>query len=77
MTRDLDELNRLVGTMPREMAREVLNFARHLQRKLARAAEETAEWDDDSRFGADDGFDAYHPMDRWDAVAPAGVKDVA
>ena len=39
--------------MPREMAREVLAFARHLQRKHAKAGDGSADWDDDdSRFGA-------------------------
>jgi hypothetical protein len=77
MTSDLDELTRVVGTMPREMAREVLNFAKHLKRQQARATHEAADWEDEfgSRFDADAGFAAYHP---WDAVdAPAGAKDVA
>lgn len=75
MTRELDELTRVVGTMPREMAREVLNFARYLQRKHARSADETADWDDD--FGArtaDAAFTGYHP---WDAADGPAVKDVA
>lgn len=75
MTSDLDELTRVVGTMPREMAREVLNFARYLQRKHAQAGDPANDWEDDygSRYG-DEGF-AYH---RWDAVdSPAGARDVA
>ena len=77
MTSDLDELMRVVGTMPREMAREVLNFARHLQRAQARAGDESADWADDlgSRYVTDDGLvGGYHP---WDAADPPGVKDVA
>jgi hypothetical protein len=77
MTSELDELTRVVGTMPREMAREVLNFARYLQRKQAEVGESTQDWDDDfgSRYGTDEAFGSYHP---WDAVdAPAGVRDVA
>jgi hypothetical protein len=74
MASDLDELTRVVGTMPHEMAREVLAFARHLQRKHAKAGDGTADWDDDdSRFGADAEFAAYHP---WDAAdAPAAARD--
>jgi len=62
--------------MPREMAREVLNFARFLQRKQAQAGDAAHDWEDDfaSRYGAE-GIGGYHP---WDAVdAPAGAKDVA
>jgi hypothetical protein len=75
MNGDLDELIRVVGTMPREMAREVLNFARHLQRTQARA-DDSAEWDEEfgSRFGAEAGFGSYHP---WDTAEGPGVKDVA
>jgi hypothetical protein len=76
MTSDLDELIRVVGTMPREMAREVLNFARYLQRKHAEAADSAHDWEDDfgSRYG-EDGIGGYHP---WDAVdSPAGARDVA
>jgi hypothetical protein len=77
MQSDLDELSRVVGTMPREMAREVLNFARYLLRKQAQAADAVADWEDDfgSRYGAEVGFGSYHP---WDAAdAPTGAKDVA
>jgi len=77
MTSDLDELTRLVGTMPREMAREVLNFARYLHRKHAEAADPAHDWEEDfgSRYGTDNGFGAYHP---WDAIdSPAGARDVA
>jgi hypothetical protein len=76
MTSDLDELTRVVGTMPREMAREVLNFARYLHRKHAEAADPAHDWEDDfgSRYGAEAGF-SYHP---WDAIdSPAGARDVA
>jgi hypothetical protein len=75
MSSELDELTRVVGTMPREMAREVLNFARYLQRKHGEG-DGTPDWDEDrgSRYG-DGGFDGYHP---WDAAdAPAGARDVA
>lgn len=75
MSRELAELTRVVGTMPREMAREVLNFARFLERKHAQAGDNAADWEDDfnSRNG-DEAF-AYHP---WDAVdSPAGARDVA
>ena len=76
MKSELDELTRVVGTMPREMAREVLNFARYVQRKHAQAGDPAADWDEDfgSRYG-DRRFDGYHP---WDAAdAPAGARDVA
>jgi hypothetical protein len=58
------------------MAREVLNFARYLQRKHAQAADPAHDWEDDfgSRYGAEAGF-SYHP---WDAIdSPAGARDVA
>ena len=60
MTSDLDELTRVVGTMPREMAREVLNFARYLQRKLDHPTDTAPDWDEDfgSRYG-DGGFGGY------------------
>ena len=76
MTSDLDELTRVVGTMPREMAREVLNFARHLQRQHARATHESADWEDDfgSRYHPEAGFTGYHP---WDAAdSPVGAKEI-
>ena len=76
MTSDLDELTRVVGTMPREMAREVLNFARYLQRKHAEAADPAQDWEDDfgSRYG-EELIGGYHP---WDAVdSPAAARDVA
>ena len=75
MSSELDELTRMVGTMPREMAREVLNFARYLQRKQAQG-DATPDWEEDleSRYG-EAGFAGYHP---WDAAdAPAGARDVA
>jgi len=71
MTSDLDELVRVVRGMPREMAREVLNFARYLQRKQTQAEDAAHDWEDDygSRYGAD-GLDGYHPWDTADAPAP-------
>jgi len=65
MTSDLDELTRVVGTMPREMAREVLNFARHLQTKHGPTADD--EDDYGPRLLADPGFASYHPWDTADA----------
>jgi len=44
MTTEVDELTRMVGTMPPELAREVLNFARFLQRKHS---EGNQDWEDD------------------------------
>jgi hypothetical protein len=75
MRSDLAELLRVVEQMPPEMAREVLNFALHLQRKQAAAAD--AESDDgDSRYGTNgEGFDL---LDRWDAIeSPMSRRDVA
>ncbi len=77
MKNELDELTRVVGMMPREMAREVLNFARYLQRKQSQMGETAQDWEDDfgPRYSAEDTFGSYHP---WDAVdAPAGTRDVA
>jgi hypothetical protein len=63
MPPELEEINRLVGTMPRDMAREVLNFARYLQRKHEQGTDSPTDWDDDgSRYG----FGPVHPMERWD-----------
>ena len=75
MTSEQDELSRVVGTMPREMAREVLNFARYLQRKHGEG-DATPDWEEDlgARYG-EAGFAGYHP---WDAAdAPAGARAVA
>jgi hypothetical protein len=49
MSRDLDELTRVVGTMPRDMVREVLNFAMFLQRTHARRMQDPTDWEDDVR----------------------------
>jgi len=75
MASDLDELTRVVGTMPHEMAREVLNFARYLLQKQS-VGGDTADWDDDygSRYGAEVGIGSYHP---WDTADGPGVRDVA
>jgi hypothetical protein len=76
MTSDLDELTRVVGTMPHEMAREVLNFARYLQRKHAQGADESADWEEEfgSRYEPDGPFSGYHP---WDAADSPAARDVA
>jgi hypothetical protein len=52
MQTDLDELTRVVGTMPRDLVREVLAFARYLERKHARTDDPT-DWEDDyaARYG--------------------------
>ena len=75
MQSDLDELTRVVGTMPRELVREVLAFARFLERKHARADDPT-DWEDDygQQFGT--GFDTFPAADEWDADRP-GARDVA
>jgi hypothetical protein len=64
MQSDLDELTRVVGTMPRDLVREVLAFARFLARKQARA-DDPADQDDDfmARFGS--GVDSTN---QWDAA---------
>ena len=63
MQSDLDELTRVVGTMPRDLVREVLAFARFLARKQARADDPGDLEDDDARFGA--GVDS---ISQWDAA---------
>ena len=52
MQSDLDELTRVVGTMPRDLVREVLAFARHLERKHART-DDLMDMEDDyaARYG--------------------------
>ena len=71
MQSDLDELTRVVGTMPRDMVREVLAFARHLERKHARTDDPT-DWEEDyaSGYGLTGTF-ADAPQ------AARGVKDLA
>jgi hypothetical protein len=81
MQSDLDELTRVVGTMPRDLVREVLAFARFLERKHSRA-EDPADWEDDygARFGATfDPLGSGHPNDAWDAddSQVSGTKDAA
>lgn len=75
MNNDLEALNRVVGEMSPEMAREVLNFAMFLQRKQAEGEGEIED-DGDSRFGVNgDGLDI---MNRWDAVeTPMNSRDIA
>lgn len=73
MPPEQEEIARVVAALPRDMAREVLNFARFLQRK--HAAGEDPEEDAGSRYGVTDPLDL---MDRWDAIdSPAGARDVA
>ena len=50
MQSDLEELTRVVGTMPRDLVREVLAFARHLERKHARTDDPT-DWEEDYASG--------------------------
>jgi hypothetical protein len=81
MQSDLDELTRVVGTMPRELVREVLAFARFLERKHARA-EDPTDWEDDygQRFGpTGDPLGSFGPIDRWDpdSARDTGARDVA
>lgn len=73
MRSDLAELLKVVEQMPPEMAREVLNFARFLQRKQSQAAEPD---EGDSHYGTSgEGFDL---LDRWDAIeSPATKRDLA
>lgn len=77
MPPEFQELDRVVRTLPRDMAREVLNFARYLQRKHGQEATDVMDLDDDfgSRFGVTDTLDL---LDRWDAIdSPASARDVA
>ncbi len=76
MTREIDELIRVVSTMPPEMAREILNFALFLQRKQTEAARSDHDESGDSHYGASgEGSDF---LNRWDAVeSPMGQRDVA
>jgi hypothetical protein len=71
MQTDLDELTRVVGTMPRDLVREVLAFARYLERKHARTDDPT-DWEDDyaARYGLTGTYaDPAH--------VTGGVKDLA
>ena len=71
MQTDLDELTRVVGMMPRDLVREVLAFARYLERKHARDDDPT-DWEDDyaARYGLTGTF-ADAPL------TVGGVKDLA
>lgn len=61
MTTELDELHALVSAMPREMVREVLSFARHLDKKAV-SEDDGEDWDG--------GFaDTDTLLDRWEEVA--------
>ena len=75
MRGELDELTRLVGTMPREMAREVLNFARYLQRKHGQG-DATADWEEDldSRYGVG-GFDGGEAREVFGINFRVGAED--
>ena len=71
MQTELDELTRVVGTMPRDLVREVLAFTRYLERKHARTDDPT-DWEEDyaSRYGLTGTYaDAPHTA--------GGVKDLA
>jgi hypothetical protein len=71
MQTELDELTRVVGTMPRDLVREVLAFARYLERKHART-DDPAELEDDyaARYGLTGTYaDAPH--------LNGGIKDLA
>ena len=71
MQTELDELTRVVGTMPRDLVREVLAFARYLERKHART-DDLTDWEEDyaSRYGLTGTYaDA--------AYTTGGVKDLA
>lgn len=71
MQTELDELTRVVGTMPRDMVREVLAFARYLERKHART-DDPMDWEDDYAAGYGlTGTFADGP------VMIGGVKDLA
>ena len=78
MKSQVDELTRMVGMMPPELAREVLNFARFLHRKHT---EGNQDWEDDvSHWGGNpDEFQTLHPFEEWDSSVdlPAVRKDAA
>jgi hypothetical protein len=76
MRNELADLMKVVERMSPEMAREVLNFALHLQRKQAQAANGDAVEEGDSHYGTSgDGFDL---LDRWDAIeSPMNKRDLA
>ena len=81
MKSQVDELTRMVGMMPPELAREVLNFARFLHRKHTEEANGLSDWEDEvSRWGGNPGeFQTLHPFEEWDSVPdlPAVRKDAA
>jgi hypothetical protein len=68
MSAALDELQRVVGGLPPDLAREVLDFARFLEQKRTQAAE-YGEWTEEEMQEASAEslrrFDAEHPDDDW------------
>ena len=71
MQTDLDELTRVVGTMPRDLVREVLAFARYLERKHTRT---------DDLMDMEDDYAARYGLAATYADVPevaGGVRDVA
>jgi len=79
MKREVDELTRMVGMMPPELAREVLNFARFLHRKHTQSTEAASDLDDDgSRWGGNpDEFQNLHPFEDWDSVPELPRREAA
>jgi hypothetical protein len=68
MMPELDELARLVGRMPPELAREVLNFAHFLELKHSHGTEDLPDWDDGSRYGLnlDAELAAAQAFEQWE-----------
>jgi hypothetical protein len=69
MTPEVTELNRVVGSFPREMAREVLDFALFLQKRYDKSVDESTEWtDEDLREWSESGAEA---LDQFEPAVPA------
>jgi Protein of unknown function (DUF2281) len=72
MSAVLDELNRVVGGLPPDLAREVLDFARFLEQRRTQPIVEYGEWtEEEMREASVDSlrrFDAEHANDDWSGL---------
>jgi hypothetical protein len=70
MAPEVIELNRVVGSFSRDMAREVLDFALFLQKRYGKPIDESTEWtDEDMREWMASGNEV---LDQFEPTAPLG-----
>jgi hypothetical protein len=76
----IEELTRVVGGLPPELARKVLDFAHALERSKSAPVDESTEWSDDdmreASLAAMRRFDSEHPDEDWgDVLDKRGDND--